>query len=101
MVMGLKVVDHKTEAAIGLTQAFKRDSVPVALILLLSLYLSIVVGSLDSFEIIANPSAIASLIFVGILSIIWALLEVISMLFNEKSRAIHDLIAGTVVVHSD
>ena len=32
------------------------------------------------------------------LSYAWMLSEVVTMLFNEKKRAIHDFIAGTVVV---
>ena len=33
-------------------------------------------------------------------SILWGLGEVIFVLFNEKKRALHDLLAGTVVVRS-
>jgi uncharacterized RDD family membrane protein YckC len=32
------------------------------------------------------------------LAFIWVLLELITMLFNEQRRAIHDFIAGTVVI---
>ena len=31
---------------------------------------------------------------------IWFMLEIITMLLNEKRRALHDLIAGTVVVRT-
>jgi uncharacterized RDD family membrane protein YckC len=30
----------------------------------------------------------------------WTLSELVVLLFNEKRRAIHDYIAGTVVVHT-
>jgi len=32
------------------------------------------------------------------LILIWSLLEIITMLFDRKGRAIHDFIAGTVVL---
>lgn len=36
----------------------------------------------------------------GLLSTAWAYSELIVLLFNKKKRAIHDFIAGTVVVHA-
>lgn len=35
------------------------------------------------------------------LSTIWVLSEMIVLLFNKKKRAIHDFIAGTVVIHTE
>ena len=37
--------------------------------------------------------------FVSFAAMIWTYSEVIVLLFNKKNRAIHDFIAGTVVVH--
>ena len=39
--------------------------------------------------------------WVSILIQVWVWSEFISMLFNKKRRAIHDFIAGTVVVHEE
>ena len=39
--------------------------------------------------------------FVGTVGLVWLLLELVSMLTNEKRRAIHDFIAGSVVIKID
>lgn len=48
--------------------------------------------------IMENTPTFATL--AGSLSIAWCYSELIVLLFNKKKRAIHDFIAGTVVVHS-
>jgi uncharacterized RDD family membrane protein YckC len=35
------------------------------------------------------------------LSIAWFLLEIVTMLTNEKRRALHDMIAGSVVIKEE
>jgi uncharacterized RDD family membrane protein YckC len=32
---------------------------------------------------------------------IWSILEIVTMMFDEKNRALHDKIADTVVIKSD
>lgn len=81
------VVDAKTEKKMSIKQAFLRDSIPTAFILCIMLLAS-------SFTPL-HPHIIA----VGIL-IIWYILE-LSTMHGKKQRAIHDLLAGTVVVRSD
>jgi uncharacterized RDD family membrane protein YckC len=34
-------------------------------------------------------------------SVIWFIIEIVTCLLNEKRRALHDYIAGTVVVKND
>jgi len=94
--LGVKVVDFKSESPIGFKQAFLRDSVPIALSLL-------AVIILPNFESVLAESSVSSLplSFQAILwvSVLWSVLEIVTMLMNDKRRALHDFIAGTVVVN--
>lgn len=98
MAMGVKVVDADTEEEIDLRQALIRDSVPIGLMIALYAYIFIIIGGQDLDITEVNIASLLPMLFLGMLSIIWTLVEIFSMLFNEKSRAVHDLIAGTVVV---
>ena len=73
-------------------QAFLRDSVYIvfnAMALIISIYLIFGGGSryLKAFQTI-----------VGTASLIWFAAEILTCLTNQKRRAIHDFISGTVVV---
>ena len=97
MVMDVKVLDHDTETDINLTQSVRREPVNIAInsswiLLLLSISISLQqLGSIHEFltYLIMGLSSLAT---------VWALSEFITMLFNEKRRAIHDFIGKTVVV---
>ncbi|MEI8645439.1 RDD family protein [Pseudoalteromonas sp. Hal040] len=97
MVMDVKVLDHDTETEITLKQSVRRESVNIAInsswiLLLLSISISLQqLGSVPEFltYLIMALSSLAT---------VWALSEFITMLFNEKRRAIHDFIGRTVVV---
>ena len=97
MVMDVKVLDHDTETDITLKQSVRRESVNIAInsswiLLLLSISISLQqLGSIHEFltYLIMGLSSLAT---------VWALSEFITMLFNEKRRAIHDFIGKTVVV---
>ena len=98
MVVSVKVVDANTEQDINFKQAVLRDCVPifsVVFMLISSFYLS---------EQAANSGKIPgwyfSLVFgFGVAYLVWHLLEIITMLFNKKRRALHDFIAGVVVIN--
>lgn len=98
MAMDVKVVNFGSEEAIDLKQAFKRDLVPVALMTITYLYAFIVFYGQEPSGFHPGFLNMVPLFFIGLISFLWVLLEIGSMLFNEKSRAIHDLIAKTVVV---
>ena len=54
---------------------------------------------LSLFELLHNKGMLSSIgLVVMALIITWSLLEIITMLFNKKGRALHDMIAGTVVL---
>ena len=96
MLTEVKVV-HKSETrGITVGRAILRDIVPV-IGFLVSVGVSVVytltpvtLDSMSNFIVIGGAYVFAS--------ILWFVVEVITMLFNRKRRAVHDFIAGTVVV---
>ncbi len=116
MFTGVRVVSTDI-SRIGLRQAFLRNAVGIAVscanipndVRLVSLfpdemvraiplkYLARLAFTLDS----ANDHHVRSrLLLFGGLGLAWGLAELVTMLFHPKRRAIHDLIAGTVVVRT-
>ena len=88
----IKVVSARGERRIGLKEAFLRDSIP--LILSIALY---------SYILFVEPSSMGESRYLQIVPAIfgfWFLAEIITMLTNKRRRALHDFIAGTVVVRS-
>jgi uncharacterized RDD family membrane protein YckC len=96
MVEGVKVLNLDEDRLPSIRQAFLRDIGDIvnnALSLLLFLRLVIIgryagLGSLGS--------GAGQLLSYG--TFLWFLLEIVTMLTNHKRRALHDVIAGTVVV---
>lgn len=88
----IKVVNAKSEKRIGIKQALLRDSIP----LILSVFLY-------GYILVLEPSNLGESRYLQVVPAIfglWFLAEIITMLTNEKRRALHDFIAGTVVVRS-
>lgn len=88
----IKVVRAENEKKIGIREALLRDSIP--LVLSLALY---------GYILLLEPVEIGQSRYLQIVPAIygiWFLAEIITMLTNEKRRALHDFIAGTVVVRS-
>ena len=87
----IRIVDHKTEGPISYKQALLRDAIPLILITLLcGATLAVPPGEND----MQRPQYIASIF------ILWIFIEILTMLINSKRRALHDFIAGTVVVQT-
>jgi len=97
MITEVKVLDAKTEKPIGFRQAVIRDSVP----LLSSIFVASIILIFSTKDINESDSTLIynSLMVFAVVSLSWHLLEIITMLFNAKRRAIHDYMAGTVVVN--
>ena len=95
MAMGVIVLDYK-DRKLSFTQAILRNIVQV---LVAPISLTIVLGNLFDGKIINRGLGdLEHIMWLGFAVIIWGALEMITMLFNRKRRAIHDFIAGTVVV---
>jgi|KBSSwiStaDraftv2_1062776.scaffolds.fasta_scaffold377196_2 uncharacterized RDD family membrane protein YckC len=95
-LMGVKVLD-KSEARLSMGQAVLRDSVLLAFVawgLFLDLP-TVIAGNSPYAE--GAPIGIARLIALYAM-FAWFVLELLTMLTNNKRRALHDFIAGSVVV---
>ncbi|NNF51316.1 MAG: hypothetical protein HKN59_02650, partial [Gammaproteobacteria bacterium] len=97
MITGVRVVKNKDLAPIGLGHALARDIVP-----LLFIAVGLLAMPMFDFGIAEGKEATLKLpivfLAIAVLALAWPILEVITMLFNRRRRAIHDFIAGTVVI---
>ena len=97
-VMGVKVLDVSESRIPTLSQAFLRDAVYIAMNTATLVYLILLVIRGEYTAVALNESApehIMTWIGLG-----WFVTEVLTMLTNDKRRALHDFIARTVVVRS-
>lgn len=96
MLTEVKVV-HKSEArGITVWQATLRDIVPV-IGFLISIAGSVVYAVVPETDELTGTLIVIAGAYVYA-SGFWYIAEIVSMLFNRKRRAVHDFIAGTVVV---
>lgn len=95
MAMGVIVLDNRGRN-LTLSQAILRNIVPV---ILAPIFILIVSNNLLAGQFanrgLGDPRYL--MWFFGAL-MVWVVLEFITMLFSSKQRALHDFIAGTVVV---
>ncbi len=94
-VMKIIVLDNKTEEKITMRQAVLRD--------LFLIVINILAAATDIYFVLNKGTEFPQglLIFslvLGYGSMAWFLTEIVTCLTNKKSRALHDFIAGTVVV---
>ena len=87
MLFRVKVVSYQSERDISLIDAVRRDSVPLFFVTIF--YLVSIINGLSEVAIVVSA-----------VYIFWGLLEVVSMLTNEKHRALHDYIGKTVVIRT-
>lgn len=94
---GVKVLDV-SEATMTVRQAFLRDSIFIAIntaALVASVYIVASGMPKDSGLFYATNLAL------GLATLLWFLAEILTCLTNPKRRAVHDFIAGTVVVKTE
>ena len=98
--MSVKVIGVSEQQNITFKQALMRDIVPLLLVTFSFFYMVSISDQLQSQTAITSSAVetFIPMIILGSISFIWAALEILTMLFHEKSRALHDLIANTVVV---
>lgn len=101
------VVDARTEGPISLRQALLRESLPAIIMFTSLAYLAYSIISVDrnDEETVSFQASISRIIGAIIISTsaetLWWVIEVITMLLSKKRRALHDIIAGTVVVRTN
>jgi uncharacterized RDD family membrane protein YckC len=94
-VAKIRVVDNDTEDPITMRQALLRDSVIIVLnTIALGLDIYLVAAGANRDQMIFQAASLV----IGYAAVSWALVEIITCLTNPKRRAVHDFIAGTVVV---
>ncbi len=97
-LMHIKVLDFNEKNTIGYTRAFYRELIWI---------LVDITGILYFGWLLYKDSTINKLIiesvddFLGLLTLGWLIIELITMLFNSKRRALHDYIADSVVIDLD
>jgi len=96
-VTKLMVLDNETETRIGWKQAVLRDS--------FFILANTLRAALDIYFVAARLTEMPSGLQIVVLVLsysgqIWFITEIVTCLSNEKSRALHDFIAGTVVVNT-
>jgi uncharacterized RDD family membrane protein YckC len=96
-MMGLKVFRLNERDVIGYKRAFYREAIPFAASMIILVL--ILVSGRDVLSDEANPDDTIYLGYVDLFSLLWFILELVTMMFNRKRRALHDLIAGSVVVN--
>lgn len=95
MVTKVKVVDISEKRNLTIRQSCMRDIFPIIMTpVVVYAYAQIAFNS-HTWESLEQGVLFT---IIGFAAIGWVGLECVSMLFNEKRRAIHDYIAGSVVV---
>src|ERR1022692_1216590 len=105
MVTKVRVVDFRTEGSISWQQAWLREGIPMVLsfgFIGWQVYL-ILTGSLSPGAVASGEALTNSKGFWLLTALpgLWFLAEVLTMLTNDKRRALHDFIAGTVVIRTN
>jgi len=105
MVTKVRVVDFRTERSISWRQAWLREGIPMVLSLgFLGWQIFFILTGNLSADAVANRRGLAQskgFWLVMALPTLWFVAEVLTMLTNERRRAVHDFIAGTVVVRTN
>lgn len=103
-VCHVKVVDSRTEGPLTFRQALLRESIPLVMCLGFAVYqiYALSRGTLSAVEIARGKMADSPAFWLLMsLPLLWFVAEVITMLTNEKRRALHDYLADTVVVRTN
>ena len=93
-VMRIKMLDVSESKLLTLKQSFRRDSLYIAIQIIGLLYFLFLVAKTGDLDIIIMDYRN----FIDYSFLCWMALELITMLTNEKRRAIHDWLAGSVVI---
>lgn len=100
MAQGVKVMDVSERRLPSLKQALLRDIGAIVSSTLFIIYFVYIVIE-RRYNQPVSESRDWMLVVLGSANLGWFLLEIATMLTNSKRRALHDLIAGTVVVRAD
>ncbi|GAA0810970.1 hypothetical protein GCM10009111_02750 [Colwellia asteriadis] len=99
MALGVKVLNHLDESEIGVKQALRRESVNLVLNTLSLILIVVVASSIETTGTLSTFVTLSAAVL-GVVAITWVISEFVTMLFNEKRRALHDFIGRTVVIRT-
>jgi uncharacterized RDD family membrane protein YckC len=95
-VTGIKVIDVNEKRNLTLRQSIYRDIFYILVdVVALPYFLFMLINTSDGQHIIEQYDNFSTVAVFA-----WTILELITMLTNSKSRAIHDFLAGSVVVRA-
>jgi len=95
--MNFKIkVRDLSEAKLTMRQALLRDIIPIILIIIAIIFETPSIIQNDHYYY--NEQLRISTVILKYLNYVWILIEVATMLLNEKRRAVHDYIAKSVVI---
>lgn len=100
-LIGIRVVRYSDGSSIGWKSAIIRD-LPVIIFVFFSSSIWIVWNVaywMDWDDELISQQFVWILKYVNYVNICWLVLELLTMLFHPERRAVHDLIAGTIVVN--
>lgn len=98
MIMGIKVVDYKSECNITMRQSFLREAIPFTLIIITGIFIYVIFAGEDLINFRLTGLGYFIILLPSFTLIGWYILEIFTMLTDLKKRAVHDKIAGTVVI---
>ena len=96
MATKVKVLAATETSVPGFKRSLLRDSVYIVM-MIVSLFWFIVILLQDGFSAAYLESNVS--LVIGLFSVGWFFLELVTMLMNPRRRALHDYIGGTVVVN--
>jgi uncharacterized RDD family membrane protein YckC len=96
MCTGVKVLDI-SEKSLNMNQAIIRDLIPITISVITFIYMAIIVtNGTNPFSIDSKDNNM----LIDNIGIIWFFIEIVTMLLSKKRRALHDYIAGSVVIRT-
>ncbi len=99
MVTRVRIVDARTDDAISFRHALLRDSIPIIILIPMGVYVMYELVTMSNELPRSKMSPVAIWTFLVLFT--WWIAEIVTMLTNRNRRAIHDFIAGTVVVRTN
>lgn len=108
LLVGIRIRKLNSEKA-GLKEVLLRSAVDIIFCFTLGIAYLIAINHLDFYQYLEMHGKIQAEYLnrhypvwqkpIALLQIVWVLSELVVLLFNKQKMAIHDFIAGTVVIH--
>jgi uncharacterized RDD family membrane protein YckC len=98
-ITGIQVLDKDEILFIGIKRAIIRES--PGIITYMIVFIHLIVSLLLTHQINLTKAKEESNDFISTSSFVWIFVELITMLLNHKRRALHDYLAGSIVIRKD